>query len=244
MPEKTTIAMWSGPRNISTALMYSFDNRNDCHASDEPLYANFLLSTKTPHPGSEEVISSHESDYEKVISHITGPIPGGKKIWYQKHMSHHVPEGSNLSWLNGFTNCFLIRNPQEVLLSLSKVTKEIDLSLTGLPQQIRILDHVTENLKIDPPILDSRDILNNPRAAINALCDSIGITFSEDMLSWKPGPRECDGIWAKYWYEAVRASSGFEPFQRKTGLLNEKFEEILELAIPLYQELSERRIRI
>ena len=125
--DRTRIAMWSGPRNISTALMYSFENRFDCHATDEPLYASFLLNSRTPHPGAEEVIEKNETDLGKVITTLTGPIPDEKQIWYQKHMCHHIPEDSDISWIDDFKNCFLIRNPRDVLLSLSKITDSIDL---------------------------------------------------------------------------------------------------------------------
>ena len=184
MVEATKIAMWSGPRNLSTALMYSFDNRDDCYATDEPLYANYLLTTGTQHPGSEEIIQSQETDLESITAELNGPIPEGKKIWYQKHMCHHVPWQSDLSWTEGLVNCFLIRDPREVLLSLSKITKEVDLWSTGLPQQIRILDYVSSRSSAEPIVLDSADVLRDPRSALTSLCESIGIQFYEEMLSW------------------------------------------------------------
>ena len=143
--DRTRIAMWSGPRNISTALMYSFENRFDCHATDEPLYASFLLNSGTPHPGAEEVIEKNETDLGKVITTLTGPIPDEKQIWYQKHMCHHIPDDSDISWIDDFENCFLIRNPRDVLLSLSKITESIDLLSTGLPQQLTIFRHVIKS---------------------------------------------------------------------------------------------------
>ena len=234
--------MWSGPRNISTAMMYSFDNRVDCHATDEPLYANFLLSTGTDHPGAKEVIENQETDLEQVISHLTGPIPGEKPIWYQKHMCHHVMDGSDISWIDGLTNCFLIRDPREVLLSLSKVTDSIDLRATGLPQQIRIVEHVRGERGVNPPILDSKEILDNPRILLGKLCDSLGIKFDERMLSWEPGPRNCDGIWAKYWYGSVWQSSGFATHSPRDGELGSRLSRILDEAMPLYQKLRELRI--
>ena len=223
-------------------MMYAFDNRADCHATDEPLYANFLLSTGTNHPGSREVVENQETDFEQVISNLTGPIPDGKPIWYQKHMCHHVMEGSDISWIDGLTNCFLIRDPREVLLSLSKITESIDLRATGLPQQIRIVDYVTERMGANPPILDSKEILANPRNLLGKLCDSLGISFDEKMLSWDPGPRNCDGIWAKYWYESVWQSSGFEASSHRVEELTSDLSMVLEEAIPLYQKLRDIRI--
>lgn len=235
--------MWSGPRNISTAMMYSFDNRGDCHATDEPLYANFLQSSETPHPGAKEVMELHETDIGTVISHITGPNPRDKPIWYQKHMCHHVMDESDLSWIDSLTNCFLIRNPEDVLLSLSKITNSIDLRATGLPQQIRIFEHVSKVLGRIPPIVDSLDILENPRSLLETLCESLGIPFLEQMLSWEKGPRKCDGIWGKNWYSSVWETSGFVPPKNREDELDDNLSSILETAMPIYQELWEMRIR-
>ena len=241
---ETRIAMWSGPRNISTAMMYSFDNRDDCHATDEPLYANFLLNSGTPHPDAEEVIENHETDFDSVISFLTGPIPGDKPLWYQKHMCHHISEGSDMSWIDGLTNCFLIRDPREVLLSLSKITDVLDLSVTGLPQQKCILDYVRRQTGADPPIIDSRDVLEDPLSTLSFLCDSIGVPFSEDMISWNPGPRNCDGIWAKNWYSSVWKSSGFMPYRPRVGELSPALSAILEEAAPIYEELRSRSFHL
>ena len=235
--------MWSGPRNISTAMMYSFDNREDCHATDEPLYANFLMSTGTDHPGAKEVIANHETDLESVISQLLGPIPGRKEIWYQKHMCHHVMVDSDISWIEDLTNCFLIRHPREVLLSLSRITDSVDLMSTGLPQQIRIVEYVIEELGLEPQIIDSNEILEAPRELLGKLCDSVGINFDENMLSWSPGPRTCDGAWAKHWYESVWASSGFSPPSPREGELKPGLSEVLEEAMPLYLKLRDIRIR-
>ncbi len=222
--------------------MYSFDNRDDCYATDEPLYASFLHHSGTPHPGAEEVISNNETDIEKITSILSGPIPGEKQIWYQKHMCHHVRDDSDISWIDGFRNCFLIRNPREVLLSLSKITDAIDLRATGLPQQLRIFRHVTETSGVTPPVIDSADVLANPRRALSSLCDSIEVSFTEQMLSWEPGPKECDGIWAKYWYDSVWKSSGFTPPFPREGELKGHLSSVLEESISIYQELREKRI--
>ena len=235
--------MWSGPRNISTAMMYAFDNRLDCHATDEPLYANFLMSTGTQHPGAKEIMEKHEADLDRLISQLTGPIPEGKSIWYQKHMCHHVMDDSDISWIDGLTNCFLIRDPREVLLSLSKITDSIDLRSTGLPQQIRIVEHVTKQSGFIPPILDSKEILENPRALLRELCDLVGINFDQKMLSWEPGPRACDGVWAEYWYGSVWASSGFSPPSPREGELNSYLSGVLDEAMPLFQKLHGIRVR-
>ena len=157
MAEGVSIAMWSGPRNISTAMMYSFDNRADCFASDEPLYAHYLSRTGIKHPDADVVMTRHETDADAVTDYLTGTIPGAAGVWYQKHMCHHLMDDSDISWVAGLTNCFLIRDPREVLLSLSKITDSIDLRSTGLPQQIRIVEYVTERSGFNPPILDSKE---------------------------------------------------------------------------------------
>ncbi len=238
MGQETRIAMWSGPRNISTAMMYSFDNRQDCHVTDEPLYASFLSETKTPHPVARKVIETYENDEKKVISELNGPIPGGKSIWYQKHMCHHVIDWSDLTWMDGFHNCFLIRDPREVLLSLRKITNAINLEATGLPQQIRIFEYVNAISNSNPIVIDSKSVLEDPRSVLSSLCRLLGIDFSEKMLSWDPGPRKCDGVWAKYWYESVWNSSGFESYSPPEGELDRETELVLDEAIPLYEKLK------
>ena len=242
--DSTRVAMWSGPRNISTALMYSFENRSDCHATDEPLYASFLLKSGTPHPGAKEVIENNESEVGKIITTLTGPIPHEKQIWYQKHMCHHLPPDSNISWIDNFKNCFLIRDPREVLLSLSKITDSIDLLSTGLPQQLTIFRHVIKSSEKIPPVIDSADVLEDPESILSVLCESIGIPFSKRMLSWEPGPRDCDGLWGKYWYDSVWKSSGFSPPTPKDGELSEHLHSVLEESTMIYQELREMRIRV
>jgi len=152
-------------------------------------------------------------------------------------------DDSDISWIDGLTNCFLIRDPREVLLSLSKITDSIDLRSTGLPQQIRIVEHLTNDSGFIPPILDSKEILDNPRAMLGELCDSVGINFDQKMMSWEPGPRDCDGAWAEYWYDSVWASSGFAPPSPRVGELAPHLSEVLDEAMPLYQKLREIRIR-
>lgn len=242
MSDPIRVAMWSGPRNISTAMMYSFDNRPDCYVSDEPLYANFLLSSGTPHPGADEIIESYDTDLLSIIEKLSGPVPGNKRLWYQKHMCHHVPKDFPLSWIDGFSNCFLIRDPREVILSLSKITDEVDLWSLGLPQQIKILEHVVETRGNIPPIIDSRDVLDDPKGILSTLCHEIGLEFHDSMISWRPGPRECDGNWAKFWYKSVWGSSGFEPYIPRTGEVSPHLLSVLEDAKGMYDSLWKLRI--
>ena len=242
--EGVSIAMWSGPRNISTAMMYSFDNRGDCFASDEPLYAHYLSQTGIKHPDADAVMTHHETDADVVTDYLTGTIPGGANVWYQKHMCHHILPDMGTGWLTSLENCFLIRDPREVLLSLSRITDEVSLWATGLPQQARLLEQVAEESGEVPPILDARDILEDPRGMLELLCERVGIRFNEKMLSWRPGPRECDGVWAEHWYDSVWSSTGFSPYRARTGDLTPGHEEILSQALPIYEDMHSRRMSL
>ncbi len=222
--------------------MYSFDSRPDCFASDEPFYAHYLAATGVEHPGAESVIAAGETDWRAVVGHLTGDVPDGSPIWYQKHMCHHMIEGVELAWLSEVSNCFLIRDPREVLLSLAKKTDAVDAWATGLPQQARI---VTEVEKLGEPvvIVDSRDILLDPKGMLSKVCGRLGIPFDESMLSWKVGPKQCDGIWAEHWYDAVWASDGFAEYRPRIGELPPEHQEVLAEVQPIFDELYSRRIR-
>jgi hypothetical protein len=205
------IAMWSGPRNISTALMRSWGNRPDTSVCDEPFYAHYLDVTGRDHPGAAEVIAHHETRCDSIIEWLTGPVPEGRAIFYQKHMAHHLLPGIDRAWLGAVTNCFLIRDPREMLTSLVKNVPDPRIEDTGLPQQVEIFEQVGRTGRT-PPVLDARDVLEDPRRALTLLCDALGVAFSEAMLSWPPGRRATDGIWAKHWYQAVESSTGFLPY--------------------------------
>lgn len=242
MVDGRRLAMWSGPRNISTAMMYSFENRADCCAIDEPFYAHYLEQSGVDHPGAQKVIDSYETDYHKITQMLSGDIPEEASIWYQKHMCHHISTGFELDWIQNLTNCFLIRDPREVLLSLSKITHEVSLWATGLPQQVMLFEQASQYES--PVILESKDILENPREILEMLCHGLNIPFSESMLSWKAGPRDCDGIWGEYWYDSVWSSTGFSPYSPRTGELSPRLESVLDEALPLYRELHSKRMRL
>src|SRR6187397_784387 len=205
----THIAMWSGPRNISTAMMRSFGIRPDTAVSDEPLYAHYLKVTGVAHPGRDDVLAAHESDWRRVAAELTGPIPGGRAIWYQKHMAHHLLPMIERGWLDRLTHAFLIREPDEMVASLLKTFPGAGLADTGLVQQCEIFDRVTERLSRAPPVVLASDVLKDPRAQLEALCDRLDIPFLPAMLAWPRGKRETDGAWAPHWYAAVEASTGF-----------------------------------
>ena len=232
------IAMWSGPRNISTAMMYAFANREDTVASDEPLYAHYLAATGVPHPGADKVIASGETDWRAVVERLSGEVPGGASVWYQKHMCHHILDGMDLSWVTSMRNCFLVRDPREVLLSLSKKTKVIDAWATGLPQQARIVAAVREMTGEEPLIVNSREVLLNPEKTLGRICDRLGIGFDVAMLRWPPGPKDCDGVWAEDWYDSVWASTGFAEYQPRLGDLPNELSAVLDEVQPIYDELA------
>ena len=210
------IAMWSGPRNISTAMMRAWGNRPDTFVIDEPFYAFYLEATGKKHPGADEVIATGETDWRKVVTQLTSPLPTGKRIFFQKQMTHHLLPEVDREWLAGVTNCFLIRDPREVIASYVKKRKDPALEDLGFVQQAEIFDFVREHTNAIPPIVDARDVLENPERTLRLLCDAVGVEFSDSMLSWPPGLRDTDGIWAKYWYGEVARSTSFEPYRRDT----------------------------
>jgi len=237
------IAMWSGPRNISTAMMRSFGSRPDTSVTDEPLYAHYLKVTGVAHPGRDDVLCAHESDWRKVASLLTGPIPGGRAIWYQKHMAHHLLPMIERGWLDGLTHAFLIREPQEMIASLLKTFPGAGLVDTGLPQQCEIFDRVAARQGHAPPVVLASDVLKDPRAQLEALCNALGIPFLPAMLAWPAGPRDTDGAWAPHWYAAVESSTGFEPYRRRVFDLTAEQERLVDECRPWYEKLYALRLR-
>jgi hypothetical protein len=236
------IAMWSGPRNISTAMMRSWGNRPDTFVCDEPFYAHYLLQTKIAHPGADEVIRHQENDWRKVVAWLTGPIPEGKTIFYQKHMAHHLLPNMERGWLDQVTNCFLIREPREMLTSLLHFLPEPTLADTGLPQQLEIFRQVKERTGRIPPVVDARDALENPRQTLGLLCQALNVPFTESMLSWPPGRRATDGVWAKYWYAAVEKTTTFQPYTPKADPVPERLHRLHEQCDEFYQQLYAHRL--
>jgi Sulfotransferase domain len=237
------IAMWSGPRNISTAMMRAWGNRADTIVCDEPLYAYYLKMTGKPHPGADEVIARHEADWRKVVAWLTGPIPGDKPIFYQKHMTHHLLPDVSRHWLGEVTNCFLIRDPREVITSYIAKNDDPTLEDVGFVQQVAIFDWVRRHTGAIPPVLDARDVLENPRRLLGLLCDALHIPFRDEMLSWAPGPRETDGVWARHWYKEVETSTSFRTYQPKTEPVPERLAGIHRRCLECYEQLAAHRLR-
>ncbi len=238
--------MWSGPRNISTALMRSWGNRPDCAATDEPLYAHYLstapLSIRNSHPGWQDVLDAQPTDWRVVADALTGPVPGGKPIWYQKHMSHHLTPDIDRAWVLGLTNCFLIREPAAMITSFIKVIPEPRPEDLGLPQQVELFEWIRSETGTTPTVIDSREVLTDPRRALTHLCERFGVSFHESMLAWPPGPRPEDGVWAPHWYESVYRSTGFAPYTPKNEPVPARLTGVIETCLGLYDTLAAHRI--
>ena len=236
------IAMWSGPRNISTALMRSFGSRPDTAVCDEPLYAFYLARHSVDHPGRDEVVARGETDWRKVAAFLTGPVPGGKEVFYQKHMAHHLLSEVGRAWLDELVHAFLIRDPREMLLSLAKVMPAPSALDTGLPQQLELFRAVERRLGRPPPVVDARDVLEDPAGVLHALCAALELEFTPAMLAWEPGLRPTDGVWAKHWYGEVAKSTGFERWRPREGALPARLEGVHAECLDAYRRLGERRL--
>lgn len=237
------IAMWSGPRNISTAMMRSWGNRPDTIVCDEPLYAHYLEHVAVDHPGREEIAAAHEADWKTVVRRLTEDEPEDVAIFYQKHMAHHLLPHIERDWLTRLSNCFLIRDPREMLASLSHKMGLPVLRDTGLEQQVEIFDLIRRTTGRIPPVIDAADVLRDPRRLLTALCHAVGVGFSDAMLSWPAGRRATDGVWAKYWYDAVERSTGFEPYKAKRVELSPELEALAAECTPFYETLAEHRLQ-
>lgn len=236
------IAMWSGPRNISTAMMRSWGSRADTAVVDEPFYAHYLANTDYEHPGKQDIIDHYENDWRVVVEQLTGDIPNGKAIYYQKHMTHHMLPHMDYDWMLKVTNCFLIREPRRMLLSFAKVVADPDIEQTGLPQQVMLFNYVRQQTGIIPPVLSAKDVLTNPRHALSALCAAIDVPFDEAMLSWATGKRDTDGIWATYWYASVEQSTEFMPYREDDTPIPDNLRDVLDKCEVLYQQMAQHRL--
>jgi sulfotransferase family protein len=237
------VAVWSGPRNISTAMMRSFENRPDTVVVDEPLYAAYLDRTGIDHPMREEVIASQPTDLEAAIAGLSAPLPAGRAVHYAKHMTHHVAADMDLDWTLAFRNVLLIREPGEVVASYVRARESCEPEDIGLPQQEWLLE-LWDAHDAPPPIVDAGAFLAAPEAHLRWLCEWLAIPFTERMLSWPAGPRDSDGVWAPHWYEAVWRSTGFEPPRRRVIELSEHDAAVARACEPIYRALYERRVRV
>jgi hypothetical protein len=229
------LAVWSGPRNISTALMRSWGNRPDTVVVDEPLYAHYLEATGLDHPGRDAVIAAGETDWRAVVDGLLGPVPAGTRVFYQKHMAHHLLPGIDRGWVHRLSNVLLIRDPREVVASYVRARSTVTADDIGLPQQAALHDELA------PPVIDARDFLLRPEAYLRALCDHAGVGFTDRMLAWPPGPRDSDGVWGRHWYDSVWASTGFAEYRPRDVHLEGPAAAVVEACRPYYERLHAAR---
>ncbi|MGH8183549.1 MAG: hypothetical protein ACREPH_07815 [Rhodanobacteraceae bacterium] len=242
MPQALRIAMWSGPRNISTAMMRAWENRDDTTVIDEPFYAHYLLQTDANHPGRDEVLAAQSADAGQVAAMLTGPIPDGKPIWYQKHMTQHMLPAMSLDWLDEVTNCFLIRAPEAVVASFTIQRPDAAAWELGFEQQAHLFDHVCDRLGHAPPVIDAADVLKDPRGTLSVLCAKLDIPFNERMLHWPAGPRASDGVWAPHWYAEVERSTGFAPYRPRDIKLTNFQQRLADQCRRHYERLANHRL--
>jgi len=233
------IAMWSGPRNLSTALLYSFAARGDCAVWDEPFYAAYLRETGIAHPMAARIIAANEADPARVAAACIGSVPQGQSLFYQKHMTLHMIPGFDRTFMKACENVFLIRHPARVVASYARKRENPTLADIGFVQQAELFDEVAQQLGRAPLVIDSADILANPQGALTALCAALDIPFTERMLHWPAGPKPHDGTWAPHWYNAVHQSTGFDGAEGELPVLTGAAAELAEQVLPHYLRLKQ-----
>jgi hypothetical protein len=223
-------------------MMRAWSNRDDTVVIDEPFYAYYLKVTGITHPGAHEVIAAGETDWGKIVAHLTGRFANGKRIFFQKQMTHHLLPEIDRKWLGAVTNCFLIRDPREVINSYVKKRENPVLEDLGFVQQAEIFDFVRTRTNSVPPVVDAKDVLQNPERTLRRLCEAIAVEFSSAMLSWPPGVRDTDGIWAKHWYGEVAKTTSFQPYHSTPSEVPTRLREIYEECCQCYERLYKYRL--
>jgi len=231
------IAMWSCPRNISTAMMRSWGSRPDSIVIDEPFYAHYLKESQSPHPGAQEIMQTQSTDWREVIEQLKAPLPKGKTVFYQKHITTHMLPHIELDWLSQLYNLFLIRHPSKAVASYSQKRSENVADDLGYAQLHRIFEHVCSQQESIPIVIDSDSFLKNPADHLLQICNRLEIDYTPSMLEWEPGIRQTDGIWHQWWYDAVASSTGFRPFQPKDITLTSEQKKIVSECEPHYLAL-------
>ncbi|QNM84002.1 HAD family hydrolase [Sphingomonas sabuli] len=234
--------MWSGPRNLSTAMMRSFGSRSDTFVSDEPFYGCFLKQTGADHPMREAVIESMDCDWHGVMRTLSGDAPDGAPIWYQKHMWHMMTGPVGYDDFAGFHHAFLIREPERMIASYLKKREAARFEDFGLEQQAEFFERESDRLGRAPPVVDAADVLADPEGVLSRLCETLGIPWDEAMLRWAPGRRETDGVWASHWYGAVERSTGFGKPEEGAADLDDGDRDLADRIRPYYERLAAHRL--
>lgn len=237
------IAMWSGPRNLSTAMMRSFGSRSDTFVSDEPFYGCFLKDSGADHPMHDEVIAAMDCDWRSVMETLRSAAPAGKPVWYQKHMWHHMVGAVGYDDFDGFTHAFLIREPERMIASYLRKREVAAFEDFGLERQAEFFEREADRFGHAPPVIDANDVLADPEAVLSKLCDALAIAWDRSMLAWPPGRRETDGPWAPHWYAAVEASCGFGPPEPEPVELPDEARRLADRCRPCYNRLAGYRIK-
>lgn len=236
------IAMWSGPRNISTAMMRSWENRPDCSVVDEPFYACYLQETGLEHPCREQILAAQSNSRQLVVKQLT-ESDTGTALHYQKHMTHHMPRGMKMDWCAGLAHCFLIRDPAQVIASYLQKMPEVSEEAIGIVRQAELFEEVTAVCEREPLVVDAADILKDPGAMLGKLCEQLGVPWlPEQMLNWPAGRRDSDGVWAPHWYQSVEASTGFAPYRAREPQLSGEHLALARTMAPYYEALAAKRI--
>jgi hypothetical protein len=238
------ICMWSGPRNLSTAMMRSFENRADCAVFDEPFFAPYLVATGNTNPMREETIAAHETDPNVVAAICAGPAPTGEAVFFQKHMPHHVVEGFDRSWMKKCKHFILLRDPAAVIASYARGRSEFTLHDIGIMDQLDLYDEISDWANKPPLIVESNDILSDPERYLSAICAYADIPFDNAMLKWPAGPRDSDGVWAPHWYHSVANSTEFGPSNTEKTVVPDTYNDMLAQCQPAYGRLSALKITL
>ena len=241
---KNIIAMWSGPRNLSTAMMRSFENRKDTVVFDEPFYAHYLSVTELNHPGRDQILDFQSTNWDEVVEKCRNTSFQKESLCYQKHMAQHNLQGFDISWIKDVQNCILIRDPKYVIASYVKKLPIEDERHLGYIQQAEIIEFLEKENGITPPIIDADDILKNPESMMKKLCKALDIIFYPSMLQWPSGTRSSDGVWGVYWYEEVYDSTGFKPYTKKEVNIDQKLAKVYEKCKKHYDTFNNKRMML
>jgi hypothetical protein len=240
----TRIAMWSGPRNISTAMMRSWENRKDTVVVDEPLYGPYLATTKRQHPRYQEVIDIQGDDWRKIAKDLTEKDFANHSIYYQKQMTHHILPEMDMRWTLKLNNAFLIRNPDDVLSSYLQKYEAHRPDDLGYPQQLELFRLIKDTTGQTPVVIESVDVLKDPEGVLSLLCEQLNVPFDKAMLKWPKGYRESDGVWADHWYNSVIESTEFAPYQPKVNQLTPEEQSIADACQPYFHELQKYKLSV